>query len=310
MSLLLPPDLGYELVNPPLVNGEGFRFGRETRVHVTRAEFGAPDIRSNDQPNARQDGISFGRDYFGGSVITFDINIKTKPTDTESAHSIYSRMATSWYTEDTHVGPSRLTPGEVSELIMSRHGYIKVTYGRPRLIQPTTGKVNSGWIPVTATFQTNTHKFYDFVWGQNDIGFIPGASGGIEFPLEFPLTTVSVSTQEDIVEVGGNTETWMLSTVYGPISQPIIDVVGYYQIITKPGFSLGVGEYLDIDPRPWVGSVMKNGTIPMRGVFTQASRRMSNMTLPPGIHQVVLKGTDPTGTASLRTRWRNAYTTW
>lgn len=156
----------------------------------------------------------------------------------------------------------------------------------------------------------NSHKFYDQAWSQNEIGLVPGASGGIEFPIDFPLTTVAVSTQEDIVDIRGNTDTPMLTTVYGPITSPIIDVVNYYQIETKPGFTLGANEWLEIDPRPWVSKIMKNGTIPVRGVFTQASRRVSAQTLPPGIHQIVLRGTDPTGTARLQTRWRNAYTTW
>lgn len=306
----LPPDLGYELVNPPLDFGEGFSFGRGTRVHVANASFSSPDITIQDQPEALGDGISFGRDYYRGRLITFDINIRTVPGGTPSAHDLYMAMEAAWFTEDTHVGASRLTPGEVSTLVMNRHGQSKIAVGRPRSIEPTTGRVNSGWIPVTASFQMRTHRFYSADWGQNDISIAPGGSGGIEFPLEFPLNTVGITAQEDIVEVGGNTETWMLSTIYGPISQPQIDVVGYYQITTDSTFSLGPFDYLDIDPRPWSRSILLNGTQNVAGRFTQDSRRISMQTLPPGTNQVVLRGTDPTGTARLVTRWRNAWTTW
>lgn len=307
---ILPPDLGYELVNPPLLYGSGFQFGRGTSVNVTLASFSSPEIDVGDQPNARADGISFGRDFYRGRTITFDINIKTPRGANPSAHDLYTHMEQSWFTEDTLIGASRLTPGEVSELVMNRHGTTKIAYGRPRRCEPTTGRVDRGWIPVTADFQMLTHKFYAAEWGNNDISIAPGGSGGIEFPMEFPLNTVGISAQDDIVVVGGNTETWMLSTIYGPITTPIIDVVGYYQIKTKPGFVLGPFDYLEIDPRPWSRKILKNGSINVAGQFTQDSRRLSMQTLPPGISQVVLRGTDGTGTAHLTTRWRDAYTTW
>jgi hypothetical protein len=306
---LLPPELGYELINPPLDRGEGFRFGRGTYAHVSLATFSTPERRTDRQVNARADGINVGREYFGGRTITFDINIKVPPGQ-GSAHEIYTAMERAWFTEDTNLGATRITPGEVSELVMTRHGKTKVAYGRPANIEPTTGRVNSGWIPVTATFEMITHKFYEEQWYQNEIGLVPAVEGGIEFPLEFPLATVGYSTQEDIVQVGGNTETWMLNTIYGPITTPVIDVVNYYTISTKAGFSLSANDYLEIDPRPWKRTIRLNGTIPVRGKFTQASRRISMQSLPPGNHQVVLRGTDPTGTSRLVTRWRNAETTW
>jgi hypothetical protein len=308
--MILPPDLGYELVNPPLDYGDGFSFGRGTKVYVAHADFGAPETTVQDQPNPLADGLSFGRDYLRGRTITFDINIRQVAGGVPSAHDIYSAMEASWLTEDTYVGASRLTPGEVSELVMNRHGTTKIAYGRPRSIVGTTGRVNAGWVPVTASFQTITHKFYSAEWGSNTIYSAPGGSGGIEFPLEFPLNTVAISAQEDVVLVGGNTETWMLSTIYGPIAQPIIDVVSYYKIITSSDFSLGPYDWLEIDPRPWSRKMLKNGSINVAGKFTQDSRRISMQTIPPGTNQIVLRGTDPTGTAKLVTSWRDAWTTW
>jgi hypothetical protein len=40
----LPPDLGYELVNPPLDLGDGFSFGRGTKINVASATFGSPEL--------------------------------------------------------------------------------------------------------------------------------------------------------------------------------------------------------------------------------------------------------------------------
>lgn len=308
---ILPPDLGYELINPPLDFGSGFQFGRGTRVHVAQATFGSPELEIQDQPNARMDGITFGRDFVRGRLISFDVNIRTIPEATPSAHELYSRMEAAWFTEDTHAEPSRLNPGVPSQLVMNRHGTTKIAYGRPRRIEPTTGRVNTGWIPVTCDFQMLTHKFYSSEWDSNVIYIAPGTvGGGFEFPLEFPMSNALTSEGEDVVVVGGNTDTWMLSHIQGPITAPVIDVVGYYQIKTSPDFTLGVYDYLDIDPRPWSRSIRMNGSVNVAGRFTQDSRRISMQTLPPGMNQVVLRGTDPTGTANLTTNWRNAWTTW
>ena len=309
--MILPPDLGYELVNPPNDIGAGFSFGRGTKVNVSHASFGAPEIETQDQPNARADGLAFGRDYFRGRLISFDINIRTPSSTSPSAHDLYSRMEAAWFTEDNSVGPSRLNPGAISQLVMNRHGQVKIAYGRPRRIEPTTGRVNSGWVPVTCDFQMLSHKFYSAGFGSNSINIAPGGvGGGFEFPLEFPMSNTVVTEAEDIVIVGGNTDTWMLSYIHGPITAPMIDVVGYYQIKTDPTFSLGPYDWLEIDPRPWARRISKNGNINVAGRFTQSSRRISLQTLPPGTHQIVLRGSDPTGTAYLTTSWQDAWTTW
>src|SRR4051812_7610863 len=197
------PNLGYELVNPPNDVGAGFKFGRGTQIHVSQAQFGAPELETQDQPNARADGLAFGRDYFRGRLISFDINIRTTSSAPSSAHDLYSQMEAAWFTEDNAVGPSRLTPGALSQLVMNRHGIAKIAYGRPRRIEPTTGRVDGGWIPVTCDFQMISHKFYSMGFGSNTINIAPGGiGGGFEFPLEFPMSKTLVTESEDIVKVG------------------------------------------------------------------------------------------------------------
>jgi len=70
-----PPDLGYELVNPPFTPGDGFRFGRGTLVHVTSSEFTSPDISTGvldikiqadsvDTGSGMKNGKLKGKDFF------------------------------------------------------------------------------------------------------------------------------------------------------------------------------------------------------------------------------------------------------
>ena len=307
-----PPDLGYELVNPPLNVGDGFRFGRGTLVHVANSEISSPETRSDDVPVSRADGLMVGRDYYGGLTITFDINIKTRsPGDNgAAAKALHRRMAQAWFTEDTGVGPSRMTPGEVSELYLTDDDRTLITYGRPRDYQPSRGRTRAGWIPVTATFKTITHKFYEAEWQHGSITSAPSSSTGLLLPFIFPLSTYATQVLDDFLFVDGNTETWLLTKIYGPIASPWIEVTNYYKIETSSDFSLGPGEWLEIDPRPWSRKVMKNGTVPVAGKFKASSRRLSMQTLPPGVHKVTLHGVDPTGTARLETSWRNAWSTW
>ena len=308
---LLPPDLGYELVNPPLDAGSGFSFGRGTRVHVAQSTISAPARKTDDHPLGRMDGITPGREYVQGRTITFDINIKTRTRDeVPSAKTIYRAMERSWLTEDTNVGATRREPGQVSELYITDGDQTLIAYGRPRNIESVRGRVRSGWIPISCDFSTITHKFYDYLWQQSRITTAPDTSTGFEFPFAFPLSTIAIGLTEDIVSVGGTTDTWMVSRIDGPITGPKIEVVGYYVIEMKSDFVLGPYDYVEIDPRPWARRISLNGSTNVAGKFTQASRRISTQTLPPGVHKVVLKGIDPTGTASLTTRWRDAYTSW
>lgn len=310
--MTLPPDLGYELVNPPLSVGDGFRFGRGTLVHVAQSEISSPDIRTDDIPVGRADGLMMGRDYYSGLTITFDINIKTRsPEDNgAAAKTLHRRMAQAWFTEDTGVGPSRLTPGEVSELYLTDDDRTLIIYGRPRDYQPSRGRTRAGWIPVTATFRAITHKFYEANWQHGSITSAPSSSTGLLLPFIFPLNTYASQVLDDFLFVDGNTETWLLTRINGPIQSPWVEVTNYYNIETSSDFSLGANEWLEIDPRPWVRKVMKNGTIPVAGKFKATSRRLSMQTLPPGVHKVTLHGNDPTGTARLETSWRNAWSTW
>jgi hypothetical protein len=298
-------NLQYELVNPPNEAEGGFKFGRGTNFHVERVEFGDPGIRTNDEVLTREDGERFGRDYIDGRTITFTINLLTY---NDNAALLYAQMERAWRTNDTGAGPSRQRAGVMSRLRMNRHGRPKFVYGRPRNIAATTGRVDQGWVPVTCTFKTESHRYYEDALKQNSITPVPPSSGGFTFPIIFPLTTVPMSTQADIVHVEGDEDSFLVNRIDGPIVNPLIEVVGYWFV--QCNITLLTGEYLEIDPRPWQRTVRKNGNIPMRGIFTPSSRRLSGQWLPPGVHQVVLKGTDPTGTARLTTSWHNTYTSW
>lgn len=302
------PNLQYELVNPPNEPGSGMLFGRGTKIHVSKVTFGAPTIRTNDEANERGDGIRMGKDFYDGRLITFDINIKTPPNSSVSAHELYSNLEAAWFTHDVPT-PSRLVAGELSQLRMNRHGVAKTMYGRPRRIEAITGSVDTqGWIPVTCDFQTADYRFYSDGENANVISIFPGNSGGFEFPLDFPLSTVPITAQDDIVIVEGNSQTYVRTKIWGPIVNPEIEVVEYWR--AKLNLTLGPFDYIEIDPRPWSRKMLLNGTTNIAGKFTQDSRRVSMMTLPPGVHQVVLRGVDPTGTARMETKWQSVSTTW
>lgn len=297
-------NLQYELINPP--NDDGVVFGRDTNYHVEMADFGDVDMRINDEVNPRADGIRMGRDFMNGRLITFTINIVTKDG---TAHDKVAALQSAWRTSDVYGPASRLSPGNLSILKMYRHGVQKLVYGRPRRFSATTGRVDTNqWIPVTCDFQTIDHRYYDLAENANYIGLVPANLGGFIFPMEFPMMTIPITTQDDIVIVEGDDEAWIWTKITGPIVNPQIEFVNYWTV--KTNITLLTGETLTIDPRPWSRGIYKNGNQNVAGCFTADSRRLSGLTAPPGVHQIVLRGTDPTGTSSMETRWRNSYSTW
>lgn len=296
-------NLEYELVNPP--NEAGVHFGRNTTYHVELVTFGDVSSRVNDESNPRADGTRMGRDFYNNRTITFDINIISK---TGQCHAMVSALQACWNTADVVGSPSRMYAGRLSTLRMFRHGVHKVVYGRPRRFTPVTGRVDLGWVPVTCDFVTIDHLFYEEHENVNLITISPPDIGGFIFPVEFPWGTVPISSQADIVQVLGDAESWLRFKITGPIVNPVVDFVGYWQV--KTNLTLLNGETLTIDPRPWNRGVYKNNTGNAAGVFTADSRRLSGLTAPPGVHQIVLRGVDGTGTAQLETRWQNTYNTW
>ena len=162
-------------------------------------------------------------------------------------------------------------------------------------------------MPIVADFVAADDLVYSDSLKQNTVGIVPSYGGGAVWPLQWPILWnqgVGASPAGTIV-VGGTRPTWPVILIHGPVLDPIIAIPGYGEI--KIRTNLLYDQYLVLDTRPWHQGVRRDNGANLASVVDRRATSLSNFRLPPGSFQIVLKGTDPTGTAYLVTQWRDAY---
>lgn len=281
----------------------GLLFGAGTPYRVQEMEHGKPETRANDTPFPREDGIRFGRDHLAGQILSFQVGVEG--ADSETVLDLVAAMRSVWQTATT-----RDKAGLAVPLRLKRPGRDALrVYGRPREFSVATmHNVSSGWVPVVCDFQCVDHLFYADVEESVSISIAPPAAGGLVEPLTEPLTATSATAGTGQVTVGGEEPTWLVARSNGPVLDPVVEVVGRWSATMRA--DLAFDEWITADPTPWGRSVLRNGVSNAAGVFTQDSRRLSRWQIPPGQQEIVLRGTDATGTASLLLSWRPAYSSY
>jgi hypothetical protein len=134
-------------------------------------------------------------------------------------------------------------------------------------------------------------------------GVVPRLGGGLVAPLSSPLTSTLSSDRSMGLTVSTEMPAWPIVEIRGPITNPVVDVVGAFHFDIRR--VIGPHDTLVIDTRPWARSALINGTANIAG--TVRGTRLSQATLDSGSYEVGIKGIDPTGTAALRLSWRAAY---
>lgn len=132
---------------------------------------------------------------------------------------------------------------------------------------------------------------------------LPNSSGGLIFPLVFPLVFGTGSTGNSMtVTNSGTITTWPTFTIAGPVTGPIITNLTTGQILAfDPTFVVGAGQTLVIDPDA--------RTVTLQGVNRRSSLFTANWfglpaNVPTGIQLTSAGVYDPA--AQLTTQWRNA----
>lgn len=255
-----------------------------------------PATTIHDAPLPRADGIAFGRDYRGGRLLNFDMDLVTPGP----AGDLLAVLEQAWQGDDV-----RMVPGATTTLRFARNGQARRVYGRPRKFAPIRGSAQRGWVPITADFQCVDHLYYDDAESSNTVSIAPASVGGLVIaPFTFPLNTTAVSSAPGVITVGGTAPTWVVLVIFGPIAAPVVEVVGEWRLALN--LTLASDQFVGIDPRPWSRGVRLGGVTNVAGTLTPDSPRLSDIKLSPGIHNVVLTGSDGTGTSSFTIAWRNA----
>lgn len=146
-------------------------------------------------------------------------------------------------------------------------------------------------------------------------GSSPMQGGGLVFPATAPFTFDSgPAVRNGSVLVAGDVATWPVFEIYGPVTNPEVEVVGVGRLVFNT--TLAYDQFLRVDTRPWARWVQRgyvqNPTVlsPLPGALSPSGSRLSDMALRPGAYQVLLRGYDPSGTAELGVVLNPAYTSF
>jgi hypothetical protein len=273
-------------------------FGPYQDILLSKFEWGAPDISASDSPTPRGDGMSFGRDYRGSRTLSCDLTVQG------NGYGVLDRLATL----EAEWQSNRDIPDAVSILRYRRGGQTKRVYGRGRRFQADSTLDWAGRVDVTCDFVTTDHLFYDDEERAENVPFIPNATGGLIGGQVGGWEASDAGDSSGLITVGGTVPAWLVWRINGPLTGAEIEVVGRWK--AKLATTIAYDQFVLVDPTPWNRSVRRGDGANYAGMFTADSVRLSEMRVPPGQNQVLLRGIDPTATASMQLFWRNASSSY
>ena len=275
--------------------GTDLVFGDASGIHLsTHPELGPVNRTVDDADLPRTDGVVMGVDYVGGQAIGLSFGIDGK---TEADVRAKYGLLTSVWDAPTVRGKA----GALAELVSDTG---RRAYGRPRRFAPTAFDLWSSYIRAVADFETVDRHWYGPVDHEASVSIVPPAGGGLVAPLASPLTTTRSSDRSTVLEVGGEVPTWPVFTVQGPITNPVVEIVGLLRL--EFNLTLAYDQSLVIDTRPGRRTILR-GTGSVAGALRRTSTRLVNASVPPGRYELVLRGTSAPGTSRVSMRWRDAF---
>src|SRR5690606_3753126 len=207
-------------------------FGRDLPIEVRVFEVGAAEAELGDTDLPGQDGMVFGRDAKRGSDITFELSVLRR--DPDEARALFGELAAEW-----DAAAARRTPRRVVALRIRQPGSrTVVVYGRPRSLEVTSSAAlrKVGRIDATATFQAADSLFYGEVGEEGaarqiTLTLVASAGGGIVWPVTWPITWGTQGQRQDAVVNRGDAPTWPVITIYGPVANPSVELVGTGRVL-------------------------------------------------------------------------------
>ncbi len=276
-------------------------FGWGCSVEIMDWTPGSAPTRTQDVDNPTGDGVRMGKDFKGSTSWAFGLYTNGETED--EAWAALSDLAAAWDADDV-----RTDPGAVMPLRFRVAGQNRRVYGRPRrwTASPTNLSLG-GRIDIEADFATVDHLVYDDEMKTQIVTIAPPLEldAGLEVPFIPPfVTSAGASRRETSIEIGGSVPTPIILTFTGPVEGAQVQIGDWTAALIDP---VQHDNPVTIDARPWVrAATLQNGG----GVrVSPRVTRISKMWLPPGHHNVVFTGVDPTGTASVLVSWHDAYRT-
>lgn len=278
-------------------NGVGFGLGLNVSVDKEGFDPGTAEWTVQDTQNPANGATQFGRDQLAGPTWAWNAFVNEQ----ETADALVTKDAIS------KVWRARAIldrPGATACVRYQLPGRTRRIYGRPRRFNaPPNNLLLNGYIPVTMDFKAADSLHYDDVEQSVSIGFVVASDGGLVFPVTFPYSSLPDSHREGAILVGGDSPTYPIIRIDGPILNPSVQWAGRVWGFT---YDLQDGDWLEIDTRPWKQTILRNGQYNASGAMNRR-QYMRDMTLEPGGYEVAFRGQSSSGTALCTFRWRNAF---
>lgn len=279
-----------------------FVFGYGTRYPVYAFDVSYPEVTSQDVATPREDGITMGVDRLGSMMISIDLEVEAGTTSENEAVDLLHEIRRQWYGSD-----KRLTP-QAYQVLSYRTGGAgeqRRVYGRGRVFTPASlENAHVGLIGCSAQFLCAQPYFYSDTEFRDITTLIPETAGGLVLPTTVPFTlSSSGGSGSRGFRVDGIEPAWLAVRINGPLINPVVEVSGEYafQLLT----AIPAGDSVLVDPQPWSRTVRRQSDgANLSGTLSGTSAWLADMRVTPGFHEIVLRGSDPTGTASAEVYWR------
>lgn len=282
--------------------------GHDTKYRMFAFDHEKPDTTAGDQQLPGRDGITFGRDTLGGTVVTIEANIIGDSP--EEAFDLLTAWRAAWQADRV-----RARPGAVTTLTYRMPSHEGVVYGRPRRFTPASLEdALLGKIPVTADWQCADHRWYEAQDQVVTLGTMPDTSGGITWDITWPVTWAGEASAGDRINNAGDADTYPVITFRGPVASPGVawtipadpdDPESTDEArLLRVALTLTDSQSITVDCRPWVNTARWSNGGSVAGFLR--GDRLADMVLPPGLTEILFSGTDDTGTAQCEIRWRSA----
>lgn len=260
------------------------------------------DTRLGDRDTPGADGGQFGIDYRDGRTLSMDL--WTNTANGAESRAAFARLHREWGD-----GTVRATSRAVVPLrFRLEGGDTWVAYGRPRKWTPANQRTRAqGTADVVADFRTHGPRFFSDVERSVQLGLAASGGGGITWPITWPITWApSGRSRQDAAVNWGDSPTWPVITISGPVAQPEVEFVGTGRRV-RLDMTIPWDRTVTIDTRPWARTVLRDDGASFAGQLR--GDMLADLQLPVGQTTVAYRGTDLSGQSACTISWRDATET-
>lgn len=294
----------------------GINMGQSPYCITSISGLGSPELNSSELKISNEDGVAFGKEFFGsrkwmiaGSIKGGDPDKPSTAAQVAEAWDAMSTLLSAWDNSDV-----RYQVRDVTYMTFKRPGRESVrVYGRPERIDPDLEVSHAGYIKYDAIFRQADSAFYSDTEEVMLVGLVVPYAGGLLYnatqdALLLPFTTTAMTERVGAFVNTGTGITWPVITINGPVTNPLVEIrTSTSDPIWSVQFktSLADGYSIILDTRPWIRSATRSDGANMAG--TMRGSRMNEMFIPPGNNEFVYNGQDITATSTAELRYRNAW---